>query len=113
MEGYEHKKHTFEKPEHPQDQQFETNLSHILMYGHHSANRDRIYKSNYLTSLTELVTYLFVVSVTYRTRSTVKEPSFIPRARWIPSVLTAAQRMGSSILHRAIKAWSIKLQILK
>lgn len=31
----------------------------------------------------------------------------------MPSVLTAAQRMGSSMLQRAIRAWSIRLHILQ
>lgn len=49
---------------------------------------------------------------THLTLRTVNEPSFIPSARWMPSVLTAAQRIGSSILQRAISAWSIRLHIL-
>lgn len=69
---------------------------------------------NYTYISVFLASYLCLrlVYTTHLTLSTVKEPSFIPSARWMPSVLTAAQRMGSSMLQRAIKAWSIRLHIL-
>lgn len=42
--------------------------------------------------------------VGYLTRSTVKEPSFMPNASWEPSLLKATLRTASSMLQRAIKA---------
>ena len=56
-----------------------------------------------LSHFTETCCFRFYPN-TYLTLSTVNEPSFIPRARWIPSTVTAAQRTGSSILHLAISA---------
>jgi len=50
------------------------------------------------------LTSIYKDKLTNLTLRTVKDPSFMPSARWMPSVLTAAQRMGSSMLQRAISA---------
>lgn len=42
----------------------------------------------------------------------MKEPSFMPRANWDPSGLKATLRTASSMLQRAIKAWSARLHSL-
>lgn len=58
----------------------------------------------YTFYLTQKFTVSISALISYLTLSTVNEPFFIPRARWIPSTFTAAQRIGSSILHLAIRA---------
>lgn len=54
---------------------------------------------------------IFSIS-TCLTRRTMKEPSFMPRANWDPSGLKATLRTASSMLQRAIKAWSARLHSL-
>lgn len=66
--------------------------------------KKKVGKSNdYIISLRKITVSVSTL-IPYLTLSTVNEPSFIPRARWIPSTFTAAQRIGSSILHLAINA---------
>lgn len=45
--------------------------------------------------------------------STVKDPSFMPRASWAPSTLKDTLRTASSMLQRAMRAWSTRLHNLK
>lgn len=52
------------------------------------------------------------VRFSHRTRRTMKEPSFIPSANCDPSGLKDTLRTASSILQRAIKAWSARLHNL-
>lgn len=47
------------------------------------------------------------------TRNTVKDPSFIPRASWEPSLLKETLRTDSSMLQRASRVWSGRLQSLR
>lgn len=53
------------------------------------------------------------LSGSYLTRSTVKEPSFMPKASCDPSLLKATLRMASSMLQRAMRAWSTRLHSLQ
>lgn len=48
----------------------------------------------------------------YLTLSTVNEPSFMPRASWEPSLLKHTLRTASSMLQRAMRVWSARLQSL-
>lgn len=48
----------------------------------------------------------------YLTRRTVKEPSFMPRASWEPSLLKETLRTASSMLQRAINVCSDKFHSL-
>lgn len=48
----------------------------------------------------------------YLTLRTMKEPSFIPSANCDPSGLKDTLRTASSMLQRAIKAWSARLHSL-
>lgn len=54
---------------------------------------------------------LFHIS-TCLTRRTMKDPSFMPSANCDPSGLKATLRTASSMLQRAIKAWSARLHSL-
>lgn len=47
------------------------------------------------------------------TRSTVKDPSFMPRASWDPSLLKETLRTDSSMLQRASRVWSGRLHSLR
>lgn len=72
----------------------------------------RIYNMTFSYLEKTLLTWESNVRFSHLTRRTMKDPSFIPSANCDPSGLKDTLRTASSILQRAIKAWSARLHNL-